>query len=211
MADKRDHSRGRNPTSMERGEGPPTPQEKSKVENYRPVCILPSPSKTMEEVVRAQLSKYIEKKKILPESQYGFRQGRSTIMAAGAADHDWRKAKRDGLKCQALFFDFSAAFDTLDTELFVKKLEVPGAAGIVTTWVRSYLTGRRQRVDWDGCSSLMIDITVGSPQGSVISPLLFLIMTCRFNGFERKLFSIKFKLEAGRQKFSHTWKKTKYK
>jgi hypothetical protein len=43
-------------------------------------------------------------------------------MAAGAADHDWRKAKRDGLKCGALFFGLSAAFDTLDMELLVKKL-----------------------------------------------------------------------------------------
>jgi hypothetical protein len=82
------------------------------------------------------------------------------------------------LKCGALFFDLSAAFDTIDTELLVKKLEVLGAAGNMTTWVRSYLTGRRQRVDLDGCSSEMIDITVGSPQGSLISPLLFLIMTC---------------------------------
>jgi hypothetical protein len=47
-------------------------KEKSKVENYRPVCILPSASKIMEEVVRSQLSKYIEKKKMLPQSQYGF-------------------------------------------------------------------------------------------------------------------------------------------
>jgi hypothetical protein len=62
--------------------------KKSKVEIYRPVCILPSPSKIMEDVVRAQLSKYIEKKRILPQSQYGFRQRRSTIIAAGAADHN---------------------------------------------------------------------------------------------------------------------------
>jgi ribonuclease P/MRP protein subunit RPP40 len=82
------------------------------------------------------------------------------------------------LKCGALFCDLSAAFDKLDTELLVKKLEVLGAAGNMTTWVRSYLTGQRQRVDWDGCSSKMIDIIVGSPQGSVISPLLFLIMDC---------------------------------
>jgi hypothetical protein len=45
------------------------------------------------------------------------------------------------LKCGALFFDLSAAFDTLDTELLVKKLEVLGEAGNMTTWVRSYLTG----------------------------------------------------------------------
>jgi hypothetical protein len=153
-------------------------KEKHKVENYRPVCILPSPSKVMEKVVRRQLAKYVEAKNILPRSQYGFRQGRSTTMTAGAADHDWRKAKRDGMRCGALFFDLSAAFDTLDTELLVKKLEVLGAAENVLRWVGSYLTGRRQRVDWDGPSSKMISITAGSPQGSVISALLFLIMTC---------------------------------
>jgi hypothetical protein len=120
------------------------------------------------------------------------RKGRSTTMAAGAADHDWRKSKRNGMRCGALFFDLLPAFDTLDTELLVTKLEMLGAAENVCRWVGSYLTGRRQRVDWDGSSSVMIIITVGSQQGSVISPLLFLIMTCNLEEWLSEGMSVTF-------------------
>lgn len=78
----------------------------------------------MEEVIRKQFSGYFEKYNILPSSQYGFRQGLSTIHATGAVEHDWKKARQQGLQCGALFFDLSAAFDTLDAGLLIKKLEV---------------------------------------------------------------------------------------
>ncbi len=152
-------------------------KEKSKVENYRPVSILPSPSKIMEEVIRKHLSKYMETKKILPDSQYGFRAGRSTILATGAATHDWAKARKSGKHCGALFFDLSAAFDCIDVTLLAAKLKIYGASGDFIKWVTSYMSGRSQRVEYGGQLSEEVNVTVGSPQGSVISPLLFLILT----------------------------------
>jgi hypothetical protein len=88
-----------------------------------------------------------------------------SMLAINKFNHKKRLTIKKVDNKKGLFFDLSAAFDTIDTELLVKKLEVLGAASNMTTWVRSYLTGRRQRVDWDGCSSEMIDITVVSPQG----------------------------------------------
>ena len=128
----------------------------------------------MEEVIRRQFSLFFEK--ILPSTQFGFREGLSTIHAVGAARHDWLKAKQGGLQCGALFFDLSAAFDMLDVDLLEKKMEVYGAGKSVLKWVRQYLTGRRQVVDFGGEQSREVEVTVGSPQGSIISPLLFLIM-----------------------------------
>ena len=149
---------------------------KDKKENYRPVCILPSSSKVLEEVVRRQLANYFESNGLLPNSQFGFRTGRSTILAAASAEHDWRSAKQKKLECGALFFDLSAAFDCIDASLLTKKLKVYGAAENCVSWVCSYLTGRQQCVDYGGSSSGMVPVQVGSPQGSVISPLLFLIL-----------------------------------
>jgi hypothetical protein len=64
------------------------------VGNYRPVRILPTPSKVIEEVIRVQLSMYVEDQKMLPASQFGFRHGHSTVMAAGAADAEWRRDQK---------------------------------------------------------------------------------------------------------------------
>ena len=145
-------------------------------ENYRPVCILPSMGKVMEEIVRGQITSYFEKKNVLPKSQFGFRAKRSTVLATAVADHDWKTAKQAKLQCGALFFDLSAAFDCIDSELLVAKMEIYGATKNVLDWTRSYLSGRRQRVDFCGASSRVVNTCIGSPQGSVISPLLFLIL-----------------------------------
>ena len=90
--------------------------KKSDVKNYRPVSILPSMSKVLEEVLRRQLSRHLEKRRVLPHSQFGFRKGLSTVQAFGAAQHDWLEAKQKGLECGTLLFDLSAAFDTIDCD-----------------------------------------------------------------------------------------------
>ena len=75
-----------------------------------------------------------------------------------------------------LLFDLTAAFDTLDAKLLVEKLKIYGAGTTVTRWLLSYMTGREQLVDFGGQRSELTTVGAGSPQGSVISPLLFLIM-----------------------------------
>ena len=98
-------------------------KSKSQIQNYRPVSILSSPSKIMEEVVMQQLVKHLNRHEILPRQQFGFRAGHSTVHAAGAAFHDWLSARQRKLACGTLLFDLSAAFDTLDVELLVQKLD----------------------------------------------------------------------------------------
>jgi hypothetical protein len=63
-------------------------KEKTSASNYCPVSILPSPSKILKEVVRKQLVSPLDKHGIIPNSQYGFRAGRSTSAALGAAHFD---------------------------------------------------------------------------------------------------------------------------
>ena len=97
---------GKVPSGWKRGRVLPLhkKKEKEKKENYRPVCILPSFGKVMEEIVRGQMSSFLEERGILPKSQYGFRKNRSTLLAGAVAEHELKAAKQRKLKCGALFF-----------------------------------------------------------------------------------------------------------
>lgn len=169
---------GEVPEIWKRGRVIPMHKKKAKdnMENYRPVCILPTASKPLEDILRQQLSKYLKKNGILPKSQYGFRPGLSTTQAVGAAHHDWLKARQNGQHCGALFFDLSAAFDTLDADLLTGKLTTYGVKTCGVSLLRSFLTGRKQCTDYGKERSELVEVGVGSPQGSILSPLLFLVM-----------------------------------
>lgn len=140
------------------------------------MSIIPTPSKILEEILREQLSDYMEKKGILPKTQFGFRAGLSTTMAASATNHDWIKAKTEKQSCASLQFDLSSAFDMIDVDLLISKLQIYGLNKLALDVIRSYLSGRSQRVDYDGAQSGVVFILIGSPQGSGLSPLLFLIL-----------------------------------
>ena len=74
-----------------------------------------------------------------------------------------------------IFLDFAKAFDKVPHKRLLAKLQFHGIGGLVLRWIALWLKGRKQRVCVDGCSSQWADVLSGIPQGSVLSPLLFLI------------------------------------
>ena len=130
----------------------------------------------MEKVVEKQVRKYFEEKNLLPMQQHGFRQGRSTVTALTSMMSDWVCNYENGRHTGALLWDLSAAFDTIDTDIFCKKLEIYGADRRTIEWFRSFLSDREQRVVVGSAQSEPVSsLSIGCPQGSLLSPLIFLI------------------------------------
>ena len=112
---------------------------------------------------------------VLCNTQYGFRENHSTINAATNFIIDVINSFENDTSTLVVFLDLSKAFDTIDHDIMIKKLEYYGIRGTVLDWFRSYLTKRRQYVQYHGKNSDYRYIKCGVPQGSVLGPLLFII------------------------------------
>ena len=147
--------------------------------NYRPISLLPTISKIFERVMFTQLYSYLNANNLLSEQQYGFRSQHSTELACVKLV-DYITTEMDNIKKiktpTAIFLDLSKAFDTLNFNILLNKLQYYGIDGISLSLIRSYLTDRFQYVQFENSESDLLEIKTGIPQGSILGPLFFSIM-----------------------------------
>ena len=153
-------------------------KDKALMSNYRPISLLPSISnKILEKIVHHRLYTFLMTQGILYDSQYGFRPKHSTVNAVTHFMSDIIRATENDKCSIAVLLDLSKAFDTIDHNILLKKLEFYGIRGVALEWFRSYLNDRTQYVSYKNVNSNHINISCGVPQGCVLGPLLFIIYT----------------------------------
>ena len=145
--------------------------DKTNVENYRPVSVLPAVSKIFERIMQKQVIVHIDK--YLSPFMCGYRKGFSTQHALVALLEKWRERLDKRGYAGAMLMDLSKAFDTLNHELLIAKLQAYGFEISALKLVKSYLSNRYQRTKINTCFSSWTELILGVPQGSVLGPLLF--------------------------------------
>lgn len=143
--------------------------------NYRPISVLPVFSKVFERILHDRLYAFFQEKRVLSDSQFGFRKGHSTDMALAVVVNLITGALDLGKNVIGVFLDLSKAFDTVDYGILLRKLEFYGIRGNTIRILRNYLHGRLQAVSFDGVKSEFLQVECGVPQGSIMGPLLFLV------------------------------------
>ena len=139
--------------------------------NFRPVSILPVVSKIFEKIMQRQMGSFVEGH--LSKYLCGYRKGFNTQYALALMIEKWKLALDNSKYAGAVFMDLSKAFDTLNHELLIAKLEAYGFEKQALAIILNYLTDRWQRTRVNSSFSTWSELLTGVPQGSVLGPLLF--------------------------------------
>ena len=119
---------------------------KKDVNNYRPVSILPTLSTLIEKWVESQFSKFLNDFQLLHKSQSSFRFKHSTESALILMIDSWLKSINEGDMVGCVLVDFCKAFDLVDHQILLKKLQCYKCNDSCLSWFESYLCSRTQRV-----------------------------------------------------------------
>ena len=145
--------------------------EKINKKNYRPVSILPLISKIYERILKKQMNPKVEN--FLSPYLCGYRKGFSTEYALVSMIEKWKKILDKGGHAGGVLMDLSKAFDTINHELLIAKLDAYGFEESSLKIIMDYLSDRWQRTKVSSKFSSWSELLKGVPQGSILGPIFF--------------------------------------
>lgn len=152
----------------------PKVNKPKKASEYRPINILPIYEKVLELVVKEQIERYLDRNDIITANQSGFRKRHSCETAIQMIMDEWKLLISEGKMIGVIFMDLKQAFETVNRERLLGKLEQYGIKGTVLKWFQSYLSNRRQQACCGDIISGLMENYNGVPQGSVWGPCCLL-------------------------------------
>jgi hypothetical protein len=155
--------------------------------NYRPVSNLSFLSKILEKVVCRRIEEHLNRNTLLDDHQSAYRSHASTETALTRVNNDILLALDKGHHAALILLDLSAAFDTIDHDIFLHRAQhTLGIRDGANDWLRSYFTGRSQAVALAEVVSSDASLKYGVPQGSVLGPKGFCMYTLPLGAILRK-------------------------
>ena len=150
--------------------------DKSLHSNYRPISLTSVLSRVIEKNIRKQVLTFLSHRGYLNNTQHGFRSGRYCLSALLDVYDNIMHMINNKSTVDMIYLDFSKAFDKLHHGILLHKLRDLGITGRLELWFFHFLNNRQHYVRIPGGISQPHPVLSGVPQGTVLSPLLLLIM-----------------------------------
>ena len=146
------------------------------INSYRPISITNTISKIIEKMIVKRLNWFLDKNNLLNPHQAGFRKNFSTCDPIARLNYEAEFAVSQGYHTVAVMIDFTKAFDLLWIDGLLTKIAELKIVGNTFNYIKNFLTNRSNSVKIGNYFSANFSQDNGTPQGSSLSPLLFLIM-----------------------------------
>ena len=127
--------------------------DKTDKNNYRPISVISVVMKMFERAVHDQLQSYLIEHNMLAPQQSGFRKGHSTDTVLSYFTDFLLKQMDQGKLTGVVFLDFRKAFDSVNHEILLQKLQMYGVQGPELAWFKNYLENRKQKTVIDEAES----------------------------------------------------------
>ena len=146
--------------------------------NYRPVASTSHIIKKFDTIIVKKLTAFLETNQLMNPNQHAFRAHRSCLSQLPSHYELIINALESKCYAYVIFLDFVKAFDKVNHGILLKKMNVSGNLAV---WIHNFISDRKQRVSVDGTLSDESPVISGVPQGSVLGPILFLILISDIN------------------------------